>query len=378
MASKFELRRITDGGTRNSLGIGYKELGILCELLDRGDRKGADRKRVYTRWPYRHTAVRVTLRHPGGSEVELVLASRNISRGGVAFLHNGYVHKGSACTVQLPVADGPATPLTGVVTYCQHRHARLHEIGVRFDEPINIRKYLSQAIGSDLMTYERIDAQTLVGRVLLVEDSAIDQRIMQHHLRETRLTLTIKSTIEEALKEPLDSFDAVFLDWNLPDGTGSEVLRALRAKGTACPVCFITADSAGLIAEGLWNPPESWMLAKPFSATQLLQTMAEMLDDVKRAKKEFAQTGVEPSQREGIERCIEILESTKASGDIPAAVDACLDLSSKATVCGLRSIVDGADNVIPILADSTEPFEKQLTMIRELAKTAKGAIRAAA
>jgi len=51
---------------------------------------------------------------------------------------------------------------------------------------------------------------------------------------------TVAATVEEALRAIESGPDVVVLDRRLPDGSGEEVLAALRATGNDCPVVMVT------------------------------------------------------------------------------------------------------------------------------------------
>ena len=90
----------------NTIGMEAHHLDVLLNHLDTPADNKANTNRTYARWPFRRTAIKVNIFHPGGSEVSLKLACRNLSRGGVGVLHTAYIHPGSTCTVELPNETG--------------------------------------------------------------------------------------------------------------------------------------------------------------------------------------------------------------------------------------------------------------------------------
>jgi len=83
--------------------------------------------------------------------------------------------------------------------------------------------------------------------VLIVEDDPRLGRLLQRLLVEERHVVDLATGGEEAL-ELVESagggFDAVILDVGLPDLTGFDVARRLRAKGHRVPILMLTARDA--------------------------------------------------------------------------------------------------------------------------------------
>jgi two-component system OmpR family response regulator len=82
--------------------------------------------------------------------------------------------------------------------------------------------------------------------VLIVEDDPRLGRLLQRLLAEERHVVDLAACGEEAL-ELVDAgggFDAVILDIGLPDVTGFDVARRLRAKGHRVPILMLTARDA--------------------------------------------------------------------------------------------------------------------------------------
>lgn len=70
---------------------------------------------------------------------------RNLSASGCAFVHVVFVYPKSKCRIELRTIDGERVLATGVVMRCTHVSGRLHESGVRFDQPIDVCGFVSEA-----------------------------------------------------------------------------------------------------------------------------------------------------------------------------------------------------------------------------------------
>ena len=85
-------------------------------------------------------------------------------------------------------------------------------------------------------------------RILLVEDDAVDRKLVRRLLREVGLPAEVSeaedlAAAEAALGESEEGFDCVLLDIHLPDGDGVSLLERLREQGGApAPVIVLTGD----------------------------------------------------------------------------------------------------------------------------------------
>ena len=113
-------------GRQNTIGVSRRDLVDLLDDLDREQDENPNVQRMHTRWPFRAMSLPVTFLHPGGSEVEVRLACRNLSGGWVGLLHSAYVHEGTECMVYLPKLAGGTDRVRGEVRRCIHREGRIH------------------------------------------------------------------------------------------------------------------------------------------------------------------------------------------------------------------------------------------------------------
>jgi two-component system cell cycle response regulator len=86
-------------------------------------------------------------------------------------------------------------------------------------------------------------------RLLIVEDD-MDQRELIRETLEDHFgqgTVVGVDTIGQAMLQPVDEFDLILSDYNLPDGSGMELLERVQARcGT--PVILVTGENVGQIA----------------------------------------------------------------------------------------------------------------------------------
>lgn len=109
-------------------------------------------------------------------------------------------------------------------------------------------------------------------RLLLVEDDPTLGDAVSAHLQAEGHVLDWVTTCARARAAAADPFDAILLDWQLPDGSGVQWLRELRARrgpNRTQPVLMLTArDLLADRVQGLDAGADDY-LVKPFELAEL-------------------------------------------------------------------------------------------------------------
>lgn len=363
--------KITAAERPNTLGISQRDLVTLLQKIEAAEKGKAPVRRDFTRWPFRHATVKVTLVQPSGGEVHLRLACRNLSRGGISLLHNSYVHPGSAVIVSLPRLGGGFKEVPGVIKRCLFRKGVIHELGIQFEEPIDLREYLGAGKGQEFFSVEHVDPEKLVAKVLYIEDCDVDYRILQHFLRETNVSLSRVSDGAAAMQQIGNGFDLVIADWRLPDTTGTELVQKFRSIGVDVPVILVTADPVGLMKSGLWDMPNTGVLTKPLAQTQLLRAIAErLLVNKKDAEAEEADdtagNPVASAMSPQFEKFAQTLETALSKQDQKTLIETAMQIRGSAPSCGAHKLGKLADNAMTVLCDAASDKSKHERMVKEL------------
>ncbi len=108
-------------------------------------------------------------------------------------------------------------------------------------------------------------------RILIVEDEQKLARLVARVLGEEGYTPETSYDGREGLSRALSGdFDLLVLDWMLPDRSGTQIVRALRAAEIGVPVLMLTArDQIEDRVEGLDAGADDY-LSKPFAFPELL------------------------------------------------------------------------------------------------------------
>ncbi|WP_090052120.1 MULTISPECIES: chemotaxis response regulator CheY [unclassified Luteibacter] len=119
-------------------------------------------------------------------------------------------------------------------------------------------------------------------KILVVDDFSTMRRIVRNLLVELGFTNTLIQEAEDGnaalamLRS--QSFDLVVTDWNMPNMTGIELLRAIRADAAlkALPVLMVTAENNRDQIIAAAQSGVNGYVVKPFTAV----TLKEKLDKI--------------------------------------------------------------------------------------------------
>jgi two-component system chemotaxis response regulator CheY len=74
-----------------------------------------------------------------------------------------------------------------------------------------------------------------------------------------------------------DGVDLILSDWNMPEMTGIEFLRALRATGAGTPFCFVTSEGSDEMREQAKAAGAVGLIAKPFTAEAFADALSSVV-----------------------------------------------------------------------------------------------------
>jgi two-component system chemotaxis response regulator CheY len=107
-------------------------------------------------------------------------------------------------------------------------------------------------------------------KILVADDSRAMRMIVTRTLRQAGLgghdiieAEDGKQALEIAGKQ---SVDLILSDWNMPEMTGIEFLRALRGAGANTPFCFVTSEGSEEMREQATAAGALGLISKPFTS----------------------------------------------------------------------------------------------------------------
>ncbi len=231
----------------------------LAAILDKLDAQTAEEGRDSSRperFSYRQKGCLLHMQQPGdGSATTFQVPTRDLSASGVSFLHGGYVHVGTRCIIQLISLHGTWTDVRGRVSRCVYVTSQIHDVGVKFDSPIQPGEFSSSAV--------RL-------RVLLADDDPLIVKLAQTYL--ARLNAEVESVADG--KGALDlatsgRFDVVLLDLAMPEMDGLTAIRELRRRGFRGVVVALTANTSPEIRNQCFEAGFDDYIAKPVTVDKL-------------------------------------------------------------------------------------------------------------
>ena len=118
-----------------------------------------------------------------------------------------------------------------------------------------------------------------VERILILDDELIIRKALEEQLRRKRLSVCSVSTLKEAGNHlEKDEFDLLFVDVNLPDGNGTDLLDRIAEMQDPPLVVIITGNGSVESAVECMRSGAFDYIIKPFSSSQIDVLMKKAKD----------------------------------------------------------------------------------------------------
>ncbi len=362
----------------NTLGLHGQVLGDMLDELESASDPEASKARRHTRLRFRRDTVHMKVRQAGGFERIIKVACRNLSSGGVSVLHNAFLHPGSPCALVLKDLRVGQTVVYGEIVRCSHWHGVIHEVGIKFREPINVRDFVQVDALDDTFSYESFDASELEGCVVQVDNSALDTKLVQHFLKGTRIRLRQAASEEEAIEKIGEGCDLILLDLQFAGATGESLLKRVRAGGDLTPIIVLSGDTSDETRRRIMDGGAHGFLTKPIDQTRLLRSVAEFLINRRDQLRSISKAEL-PECEEGAmfseEFDTELRSVASELGEGLSAKDgercqgACYRLVGAAPYSGHESLAKAAQDAAQIIA--SEGIEKAIDDVQRVLTACK-------
>lgn len=208
---------------------------LLRARLDELDQAAQPPRGIDLRRDERHLyrAAHATIEFPRESAGRLryATAPRNLSRRGIGLLMGRYVYAGTLCRVSLPGRYGDLEVVAGRAVRCHYvlGSGSLHEVGVRFDHPIDVALFADRARPI---------------HVLLVDDDTVQHQLIGCLLEPHGARLTCVAQASEAVEAvAADELDMVLLDLESGHFDPFATTRQLREAGYLGPLIGLAVQT---------------------------------------------------------------------------------------------------------------------------------------
>ena len=116
-------------------------------------------------------------------------------------------------------------------------------------------------------------------RVLVADDSRLMRKIISRTLADIGITDISEAAdgVEAMAAFGSGTFDLVLTDWNMPNKTGLDVLKEIRAMGSNVPVIMITTENEERRIKEALDAGVTDYLAKPFDSVGIREKVEKYL-----------------------------------------------------------------------------------------------------
>ncbi len=233
------------------------------------------RRREFTRWPYANPAMLLLRDTPGVSACEV--ACRDISCRGVGLRSPREANIGTPCVIILRSRTrSSAVSATGMVARCEQIRPGLYNVGVRFDQQIDLEQIITRDpfAGHD---HEHVEPEQLrallpAQSIAVVTSNPNDAKMISSLLGSTHV-LAPKSRQE--LTDQALSLAAVVLEENTPLGELSEVAVDLYCSGFVGKVVLVAPDAGAHSRRLLEKLPVASAMVRPLDRDCVLSALAD-------------------------------------------------------------------------------------------------------
>ena len=179
-------------------------------------------------------------------------------------------------------------PLTRVIVlqpFGESLQSYPHGVGVVV-KPVKRLEFLNEITGiqgeSDpARSTESTPQALLAGRVLLVEDNPVNQEVFGGMLNAIGCEASFAADGQSGLQAAASGqFDAILMDLQLPDVSGIETskrIRALKSAASHLPIIALTANATEADRKACFDAGMNAFLAKPCSFNELAEALSEWL-----------------------------------------------------------------------------------------------------
>ena len=263
----------------DTLRLSPAQVNALLQHLN--DSAGGDTdpgRREHIRYIFENTGAILEVHHPGGTTIAYSLNPRNLSSGGLGFIHGSYLYEGSRCTVTFIKCDGNTLRVNGVICWARHITGRAHDIGLQFDNEIDTDLLICETPRIVGFRTQHPNDKPLAGRVLQIEKSPEDAKVLAVQLRDLGAKPETDPSAVNAVKRTKNSkYDMVIIGDSKENADPEQLATQLRAAGYKGSIIAFHAKDNPPHPTRPDDPTITASVERIYTQTQVLQRLGPYL-----------------------------------------------------------------------------------------------------
>jgi len=219
------------------------------------------------RYSYRVRALTCELLDTSGGWMKYVVPTRNISRRGLSLIAGQFMYPGTRCRVHLLSIHHHVQMIAGTVVRCRYLPgtARMHEVGIAFNAPIDIALFHRGATEM---------------RVMVADDDPIIHTVVPRLLSAMKLRFSFAHNGQEAVRACAgDAFDLILMDLDMPTMDGATAVREMRRAGHARAVIAMSETVNDELTRKCLEAGFTDLTVKPFTRDGLTTLLGQVRAD---------------------------------------------------------------------------------------------------
>jgi CheY-like chemotaxis protein len=329
-----------------TIRLSDEELKAVLDRLAAAEDASKKSLRQSERFDYRVKSCVVQLKSSGiSSTTSYLVPTRDLSAGGMSFIHGGFVYPGTPCVVQLISKFGTWKQVESKVIRCTFVSGSVHEIGVHFNTEINPSEFCSQAVKT---------------RILLAEDDQPLAETAKQLLSQLKTEVDHAENGETAVKLASEkTYDAILMDMEMPVMDGAEAVKKLRSQGYSGIIVAVTALTEPADKDNCLKAGCDRCICKPYDK----ESLGKLLESLK--QEPLVSTLVnDPALNEcardfvvALSGKLRLIEESLQTLDRPRLERLCRSVKGEAGVYGFEPITASAAKVEKAIIDKTSDGE---------------------
>jgi len=271
-----------------TLRLSDREKSKLLWAIEEANKQAYQEDQRQLRLACTHNEAVLTLKSAGGGETRLAMLARNLSRWGMALVHGRYVHPETRCAVAMQDMRGLWRSVPGIVRHARHIQGAIHELGIKFDEPIDLSEFCQMSSAEETRYLRELvedapdpdnhEVVQLSSRVLVVDDFSCDRKLLGHWLNRAGLTATAVADARNASVQVQEQvYDLLLIDCQLDRESGIELIKELRYNQFIGPIIAMSAEESDELKQASLDAGANRFLAKPLNEEELTSLAFELI-----------------------------------------------------------------------------------------------------